>query len=230
MMSRGGHTATEFALKLRARVVRRVAPRVAMRRLRRSLRNTGFSIISQNCIGGCIYHDLGLPFATPTVNLSIPGEAFVRFVEHLPRYLAVEAIPAGFACSSRTSSASAAHPVITVDDIRIDAVHYETDVEAAAAWNRRRVRVDLDNVFVIACVWDLDDDPALVERLGACGYPTVVFSDIPLDHPCVHLLPGEGWELHEQGVVHPLLTEFDEAGLRYCERVFDVVGWLNGRA
>lgn len=33
------------------------------------LKNKDFSIISRNCIGGVMYHDLGLKCTSPTVNL-----------------------------------------------------------------------------------------------------------------------------------------------------------------
>lgn len=40
-----------------------------MRRLR--LENSDITILSNNCIGGIIYHKLGLRFKSPTINLLI---------------------------------------------------------------------------------------------------------------------------------------------------------------
>lgn len=115
---------------------------------------TGFSIVSQNCIGGCMYHDLGLPFSSPTVNLVIPGEGFVRLVEDLPHYLSIEAVPAGW-CEEDEKR----FPLLRVDDVIVHAMHYASGEEAAAAWNRRRKRVNLGDVRVIACDWDLGERP-----------------------------------------------------------------------
>ena len=36
---------------------------------RRLLKNRDIPIISANCVGGVIYHDLGLAFNSPTINL-----------------------------------------------------------------------------------------------------------------------------------------------------------------
>lgn len=36
------------------------------------LQNHDFEIISSNCIGGILYHDVGEQFRTPTINLIIP--------------------------------------------------------------------------------------------------------------------------------------------------------------
>lgn len=38
---------------------------------RRRLRNSSPTIISNNCCAGFIYHDLGLKFNSPTINLTV---------------------------------------------------------------------------------------------------------------------------------------------------------------
>lgn len=195
---------------------------VARLERKRRLRDVPFSIISQNCIGGCVYHDLGLPFTSPTINLTIPGENFVRFVENLPRYLALRARPAG-----RRRDEDMDYPLIRVGDITVHAMHYESDKDAARAWNRRRKRVNLDNVHVVACTWNLNEDAALVERLGECGYPTVVFSGYPSDNPLVVPLVGDYWSMDERGITRPLLTGFDDRGVRNYAHAFDFADWLN---
>ena len=39
-----------------------------------------------------MYHDLGLPFLSPTINLNIGMKAFVRMVENLPWYMEQEIV------------------------------------------------------------------------------------------------------------------------------------------
>ena len=53
------------------------------KRKRSRLKNTDFTIISSNCGGMLIYYDMELPYLTPTVNLSIEMNDFVRMVENL---------------------------------------------------------------------------------------------------------------------------------------------------
>lgn len=50
---------------------------------RRRLKNRDFTIIANNCIAGCVYHDLGLRFDTPTVNLYIPFPDYILFLKNL---------------------------------------------------------------------------------------------------------------------------------------------------
>ena len=39
--------------------------------LRKRIHKRSFTLISQNCVGGVIYHMLDMPFKTPTINLYI---------------------------------------------------------------------------------------------------------------------------------------------------------------
>lgn len=48
------------------------------------------SIISQQCIGGGIYHDMGMQFLSPTINLYFEAKDFIKFVENLKHYMNVE--------------------------------------------------------------------------------------------------------------------------------------------
>ena len=56
--------------------------------LRFKLHNKDFSLITPNCIGGIIYHRLGVEFKSPTINLLFPDKKqYLRFVLNLPQYL-----------------------------------------------------------------------------------------------------------------------------------------------
>ena len=55
-------------------------------KMRRELRNTDFSLLTPNCMGGILLHDLGLRFLSPTVNLMMRQNEFLQFVLHLDEY------------------------------------------------------------------------------------------------------------------------------------------------
>ena len=48
------------------------------------------TIISMNCTGGIISHNLGLQFLSPTVNLYMKAEDFIKFCENLRYYMSIE--------------------------------------------------------------------------------------------------------------------------------------------
>ena len=55
--------------------------------LRKELKNSNFTILSNNCMGVIIYHNLGLRFDTPTVSLYFPADDFIKFVNDLQYYI-----------------------------------------------------------------------------------------------------------------------------------------------
>lgn len=54
------------------------------------LKNKDFSLISNNCNGGVLLHDLGLRFNSPFVNLAIYAEDYVKYLENFDYYNSLE--------------------------------------------------------------------------------------------------------------------------------------------
>ena len=93
----------------------------------------GFTIIASNCCGTMMYHDLGLPFLSPTINLNIGMEDFVRMVENLPWYMEQEIVEV-----KEKSSC----PIGMLGDVRIGFIHYDTFEEAIQKWEDRKKRIN----------------------------------------------------------------------------------------
>lgn len=60
------------------------------KKMREALTNTTPTFLCPNCIGGILFHDLGLQFRSPTVNLMMFQTDFVKFVLNMDDYLAKE--------------------------------------------------------------------------------------------------------------------------------------------
>lgn len=133
--------------------------------LRTQLRNRDFTIISQNCIGGVFYHDMQLPFSSPTINLFIKEPDFVRFVLNLQHYIDSKLIMRW----------DEEYPVGVLDDIEIHFMHYDTCREAKEAWERRAHRINLKKILVLAT--DRNGfDQATFELWKQISYPKVLFT------------------------------------------------------
>ncbi len=114
------------------------------RRLQKQLRRTvtaeNVTILSQNCIGGVVYHDLGQQFLSPTINTFIPEPDFMKLVLNLGHYMQQELVMAW----------GEEYPVGMLGDVQIHFMHYDTCAQAKAAWNRRRERIRYDKILVLA--------------------------------------------------------------------------------
>ena len=127
-------------------------------------------------------HDLGLRFLSPTVNLYMNAEDFVKFCENLEHYL-------NFGKIEKVIDESRGYPVGRLDDITLYFVHYKTFEEACEKWYDRSKRVDYDNVRIFGSDRDGMTDE-LMERLEKISYPKVIFTHLPSDKPSTFYIKG----------------------------------------
>ncbi len=193
--------------------------------MREKLKSHDFSIISQNCTGGVMYHMLGMPMLSPTVNMFIVGENFVKLAKDPKRYLNIDPHPIMDRCMNE---ADKPHPVIGIDDIRLNCLHYENCRDAITDWNRRKQRVNFDKILVMATSWDLNNDLNLINEILKLHTPHIVFSYDEIDDECVIKLDHKIWARDESGKISPTLTGYYKHGIyRNFEKIFDVVDWIN---
>ena len=134
----------------------------------RHIRAKNVTILSQNNIGGVFYHDMGMQFLSPTVNLFLMEPDFVKFVLDLEHYL-------GCTLQMRWGEA---YPIGQLDDIQIHFMHYDNCQEAKQAWERRAKRIRLDRILVLSTDRNGFDDG--VHRLWQqIPYPKVLFTANP---------------------------------------------------
>ena len=105
------------------------------------LENNNFSIISSNCIGGLIYHDLGLKFLSPTINLYFEPKDFIKFCMNIKIYTKKE--PTEYINNKYN------YPTAKIDDILIHCVHYKSFNDFLVKWNERKQRINFENIFFI---------------------------------------------------------------------------------
>lgn len=96
------------------------------------------TILSQNCIGGIVYHDMKKQFLSPTINLYFPANDFLKFVNRLDYYLS---LPLEVHMEK--------FPVGMLGDVRINFLHYNDCEKAKEDWNRRKERILRDKILVL---------------------------------------------------------------------------------
>lgn len=100
---------------------------------RRRLQNHDFSILSQNCVGSIWYHDLGLKFTSPTINMKFDGNDWVDFLENFDSNVN---LPITFISSDKN------YPVGLIGGCyRVEFVHYHSEKEVVEKWNERKTRL-----------------------------------------------------------------------------------------
>lgn len=111
-----------------------------------------FTIISSNCWGGSIYEDLQLPYQTPTVGLFFYAPCFLVLLSDLKKFInsPLEFISeSSYEDANRFIMENHWYPIgILNDKIEIHFLHYRSEKEALEKWERRKKRVNWDNLFV----------------------------------------------------------------------------------
>lgn len=183
----------------------------------KKLKNENPSIISSNCNGGIISHDLGLKFMSPTVNLWVKPNDFLKIMSNPRRYFSTEPIQVNSYLS---------YPVGKVCDIEVFFQHYDTFDDARKKWVERSKRVDYNNMFFLLTERDgctIND----IERFDAFSYENkVVFTHVPyLQYKSSFYIRG-----FEDNNECGILSDFREGWRkrRYIDD-FDVVSFLNGK-
>lgn len=195
--------------------------------IRKNNKNTTCSIISQNFIGVVIYNNLGISFLSPTIKLFIEDKNFVKLVENLPHYMKLEPEPLTENYIAPIDK-RIIYPKIIIGDIEVACLHYRTCNDAILAWNRKKKRVNFDNIYVIRNTWNLHNQIQLVRRLQNTNYKTIIFSTKECACEGTLQLTGDIWELDKRGIVRPNITDIIPGSYKkYFEEIFDYVSWLN---
>ena len=116
------------------------------------LKNYNATIISNNCWGGEIYDKYALPYNSPTIGLYFFSKDYIRFISNLKYYLSLDLqfISAEDAVNSVNIIKNDGKDAIigVLDDVEIIFSHYSTKKECYDKWNRRKTRVNFDNLLI----------------------------------------------------------------------------------
>ena len=187
---------------------------------RMRIRNKDVSIISMNCTGGILSHDLGLRFLSPTVNLFMRAEDFVKFCENLKYYLSIDEF---IECKDKSVIEDRTYPIAYLGDLTIFFAHYLSLEEAQKKWNERKKRINWNNIVIINTDREGMTDK-LKDRFEKLPYRKVMFVCRPdYYHRSCYYLKG-----YENETSVGIITDHDSwDGKRPIDQ-FDWVSFFNG--
>lgn len=114
------------------------------------LKNKDFTIISNNCWGGIIYRDFNLQYNSPTVGLFFMAEDYIKFIYDLENYMKENLEFISLENSKYKNYLKKLNynsPIGKLKDIEIMFLHYNSEEEAKEKWNRRKQRINWNNII-----------------------------------------------------------------------------------
>lgn len=143
---------------------------------RASVRDENFTLISNDCWGSGPYQHLGLMFRTPFIATRMMAPCYLELLRSLTHYVAA---PAEFITTSRYDFLNAGrqadlgyYPIALLDGaIELHFMHEPDETTAWAKWERRRAKMNFDNLYI-----KFSQDPecctdAMLEEFDRLDYP-----------------------------------------------------------
>lgn len=118
------------------------------------LKNRTFSIVSNNCWGGQVYKKYNLPFNSPFIGLFIFCEDYLKLLENFKYYMNVdlifiEASKSKYSEKLKEYKIFGTYPIgVIAEEIEIHFLHYKTEKEALKKWNKRKKRINYENLII----------------------------------------------------------------------------------
>lgn len=190
-------------------------------RMKKDLVNKNITIISSDCTGGLLYHDLGLEFKSPTINMAIEAHGFVELCSDLKKHISQSSLRID---NTQSSMNGLDYPIMVLgDSIYLHGIHYHTTNEFIEKWNSRKNRINYNDIF---CIFTAKDgfDEQLLPKIDAIPHKKVLLSNVKYDYDwCVWLPQTKGMKTVGNVTIFEGLT-----GKRRYETCFDWVKWFNG--
>lgn len=170
-------------------------------------KNNDFTLIARDCIGGILYHQLGLKFLSPTINLFLTPRDFNLLCLHLKTYMRGNLEEYHDESTSYPVGLLYPYKNITLPPIRIDFMHYDSYSEALQKWNIRKKRINYHNIYVISSFCYIGETKTLSEDIvrdwNKIKYKKMVFVNkkYGFDNECLLRKPKQceeyAWLLYE---------------------------------
>ncbi len=110
-----------------------------------AFRDSDISIISNNCWGGTVCHTLGIECRSPFKNLFVREPDYLKLLARFRYYMGCDLTFLNYAFSANSKKN---YPVMLLYDIEVHCNHDTDPGEAAEKWNRRRIKINYENLFI----------------------------------------------------------------------------------
>lgn len=143
-----------------------------------SIKHKDVTILSNCCIGGTMYNDLGLKFLSPTINLFFGHHGFIDLVNHLDEYEDAQLVDTG----RFDINENGLHGPICflkkegLPTIEIHFLHYASFEDAKKKWYLRYKRINKEKIYLVIEAKD-EHEHALIDEYVALPYPKIIFTN-----------------------------------------------------
>lgn len=109
------------------------------------IKESGLSIISNNCWGGVVCRTLGIECCSPFKNLFVLDEDYIKLLRNFKSYIKK---PLVYTRDEVDLHSNKTYPVMLLGDLEIHCNHADNPDEARESWERRCKKINYENLYV----------------------------------------------------------------------------------
>ena len=151
---------------------------------KKRLKFDDFTIISNNCWGGCCYEYFGMAKLSPTIGAYFFADDYVKFCSNLKYYLSLDLKFISVSDSRHFESIQKQNNskaiIGKLDDVEIVFLHYANTEIVLSKWKRRVERINWDRLILKFSYQNECNDDLVKEFLKIEGYPKFVLVGAPI--------------------------------------------------
>jgi len=187
------------------------------------LKNNNFTIICNNCDAGIIYNSLKQKFLTPTINLWLEDEDYLKLIYNLKEFIEKGEL-------EQLEQTDYDYPVgllkAPCGEVKIMFMHYKTFEQAKEKWIERSSRINWDNLFYLFEIKPTCTEQSikLFEDFNSSNKEMISFG-VETNNPSVNKIKVKGKYL--DGIAVKYQSRF--SAKRWIDN-FDYVSFLNGES
>ena len=181
------------------------------------------SIIANHCWGGYTYNSLGMQFLSPFINMFVEADDYIKLLNNFDYYmgLPLHFIREGFEVNLKRN-----YPVVGLDDVVLHFNHYTDFDSAVAFWEKRKNRMNKDNLFVEMAIEHYED----IEKFAALPIEHKIgFSAIPCSEKDIYCFPMPEKDYLENKYAGNIFNFYNHIAMMQTDecRYYDTLKLLN---
>lgn len=151
---------------------------------KKRLKYDDFTIISNNCWGGCCYEYFGIQKLSPTIGAYFFANDYVKFCSNLKHYfsqqLKIVSLSDSIHYEAIKNQNNTKAIIGKLDDVEIIFLHYADEKTVLEKWSRRVERINWDRVILKFSYQNECNDELVKEFLKIKDYPKFVLVGSPI--------------------------------------------------
>lgn len=178
------------------------------------------TIISNDCVAGHIYHSMNMLMLSPTINIGIESQDFLKICKEPGKYFAIEGKELFYKIcpfGGDSTDGGICLPTMKIDDITVTFVHSKGNAdELIEWWNMMRRKINWENMIYVFRITD--------EEIPVSKNFIQSFMKLERKHLLINCVADRGVYQNEEQLRLPgNIFRGDQA----IENSFDLLGWLN---